>query len=54
METPESSQSDYWKRFESSGRVDDYLRYIDSGDRGEPDAGICNSNGNCIETDAYR
>ena len=54
METVETSQSDFWKRFESSGRVDDYLRYAGCGTQGEPDAGICNSNGNNTQADAYR
>ena len=54
MEAVETSQSDYWKRFESSGRVDDYLRYVTCGNRGEPDAGIYNSDRNYTQADAYR
>ncbi len=52
MEAYESSRSEDWKRFESSGRVDDYLRYVGCGTGGEPDAGICNSNGNYTQADA--
>ena len=54
MEAFENSQSDYWKRFESSGLVDDYLRYAQCGTQGESNAGICNSNGNYTKADAYR
>lgn len=52
METMDNSRFDDWKRFESSGRVEDYLRYTGNGAQGEPDAGICNSNGNYTQTDA--
>ena len=54
MEAFENSQSDYWKLFESSGRVDDYLRYVCHGTGGESNAGICDSNGNNTQADAYR
>lgn len=52
MEALDNSRWDDWKRFESSGRVDDYLRYAGGGTQGEPDAGICNCNGNCTQADA--
>lgn len=52
MEVLDNSRGDYWKMFESSGRVDDYLRYVGSSNQGEPDAGICNSDGNYTQADA--
>lgn len=62
-ETSESSRTRYWQRFVSTGKVEDYLQY--SCGKGaqetmiemsgaDPDAGFYNSNGNDIETDAYR
>lgn len=52
METMDNSRWNDWKRFEGSGRVEDYLRYVGSGAYGEADAGICNSNGNYTQADA--
>ncbi|MBR6627463.1 MAG: hypothetical protein IKL04_05770 [Lachnospiraceae bacterium] len=55
--------SNYWKQFEKTGRIADYLAYVqkqedrqDSGvQSGEyPNAGICERDRNHIETDAYR
>lgn len=63
QETAESSRARYWQRFESTGRVEDYLRYscsagISETMRGrsgaDPYAGFYHSDGNDIEADAYR
>lgn len=61
-ETAESSRARYWQRFESTGRVEDYLRYTCGGgprkpwgkSEADPHAGFYYSNRNDIETDAYR
>lgn len=55
----------YWEQFEKSGRIEDYLNYVQRQDEqmhtsgceqtGEyPYAGIRERNRNHIETDAYR
>lgn len=63
QETTEGSRTRYWQRFESTGKVEDYLRYacgagIQEAMRGksgaDPYAGFYHSDGNDIETDAYR
>lgn len=51
---------EYWKRFESSGKIEDYLSFISGGGNGENSgqnasgetlhAGIYHSDGNHIET----
>ncbi len=62
-ETAEGSRAGYWQRFVSTGRVEDYLRYsrgagVQETIRGksgaDPYAGFYHSDGNDIETDAYR
>lgn len=62
-ETAESSRARYWQRFASTGKVEDYLQYscgkeaqetMGGKSGADPDAGFYNSNGNDIETDAYR
>lgn len=67
MKEPEEiKESDTWRQFCSSGRIEDYLRYASCkneknsqskesdwvGD--SPHAGFYTSDGNYIETDAYR
>ncbi len=61
------NEQDSWKRFFTSGKVEDYLSYV-SDARSEdvlvskkadwagdsPHAGVYRSNGNYIETDTYR
>lgn len=63
QETAENSRARYWQKFESTGRVEDYLQYTCGGGAREvasgrsgvgPDAGFHYSDGNDIETDAYR
>lgn len=63
QETAENSRARYWQRFESTGRVEDYLRYtcgggarevMDGRSGADPNAGFYYSNRNDIETDAYR
>lgn len=63
QETAEGSRAGYWQRFVSTGRVEDYLRYSRSAGMQEnrqgksgadPYAGFYHSDGNGIETDAYR
>lgn len=63
QETAESSRVKYWQRFESTGRVEDYLRYSCSAEipetkRGksgaDPYAGLYHSDRNDTEADAYR
>lgn len=63
QETTENSRARYWQRFVSTGKVEDYLQYSchaalrENGGRqsgADPDAGFYNSDGNDIETDAYR
>ncbi len=52
----------YWKQFENSGRIEDYLSFVNSTGRDMPDgqvredshAGIYHSDRNCIETDPGR
>lgn len=62
-ETAENSRTRYWQRFESTGRVEDYLRYTCGGGTGEtiygksganPNAGFHYSDRNDIKTDACR
>lgn len=62
-ETAENSRARYWQRFVSTGKVEDYLQYscgmgrqgiMERQSGADPDAGFYNSNGNDIETDAYR
>ncbi len=55
----------YWKQFEKSGKIEDYLTYVKNQEEGNapasreqtgenPYAGIRNSNGNHTEANAYR
>lgn len=63
QETAESSRVKYWQRFESTGRVEDYLRYscgegaqdaMRAKPGADPYAGLYYSDGNDTKTDAYR
>ncbi|MDE6640819.1 MAG: hypothetical protein K2K63_09860 [Acetatifactor sp.] len=55
---------EYWKRFESSGKIEDYLSFVSGGESGENagqnasgealNAGIYHSDGNNIETVSRR
>ncbi|MCM1118222.1 MAG: hypothetical protein NC543_02535 [bacterium] len=63
QETAAGSRVKYWQRFESTGRVEDYLRYscgegIPEAMRGnsgaDPYAGLYHSDRNDTEADAYR
>lgn len=58
----------YWKQFENTGKVEDYLAYAsnreeasetvgastDAWEGARPYAGICVGDGNCFETDSCR
>ncbi|MBQ7776692.1 MAG: hypothetical protein IJ379_12305 [Lachnospiraceae bacterium] len=66
-EPSERTESDSWKQFFASGRVEDYLNYVSECRGAEafqstetdwvgdsPHAGVYRSNRNHIETDTYR
>ncbi len=58
----------YWKQFETTGKVEDYLSYAsnrevvsgtvtagtDAEEGVKPYAGVCMGDGNCIKTDSCR
>ena len=58
--------TNYWQQFEHTGRVEDYLKYLQSAEKEKPLAGAeCKSplmdhagipvcNRNCIKTDTFR
>ena len=39
--------TDYWQQFEHTGRVEDYLNYLQSAGKEEFPAAVCGDSGDC-------